>query len=556
MIESSRLNYIRNDQEKLRYEMYKGVKEVVLNRETTPSSCGKRIILPSSFTGGPRYMIQNYQDTMAICKVVGYPDLFITFTCILKWPGFEDFLNNRELNLEDRPDIVCRVFKAKLNTLIKDVEQTKFLAELVQKRGLPHAHILLFLHKDDKFSTVEDIDKIISAEIPNKETDPEYFDAVEKHMMHGPCGVARKDLPCMENAKCIRHFPKRFVESTTIDDDGHDRVSASFYKSVADEENMDDYDKVRFHLPDEQNLIFKDNEKLDDVIREASVKESMFLGWFQANKIYSEARFGERYYLRLLLNYVRGPTCYEDIRTIDGVVYSSFKDACYARGLLDDDKKYAEAIVEANHWGSELILTEDENIINKYNKNLKDFPPMPMSDTNQCNNLLYPNGMNRLICDELKYDRQKLAAEHVTYLGLLTDEQKEVYNEVITAVQTGKGGVFFLYVYGGTEKTFVSKTLASALRYRSHIVLIVASSGIASLLLPGGRTTHSCFAIPLNIDEFSICNIKQGSALVELLIKTKLIIWEEAPMVNRFCIEALDRTMHDILRFNNTNSLE
>ena len=47
---------------------------------------GKRIILPSSHTGSPRYMIQNYQDAMAICRQYGNPDLFITFTCNLKWP--------------------------------------------------------------------------------------------------------------------------------------------------------------------------------------------------------------------------------------------------------------------------------------------------------------------------------------------------------------------------------------------------------------------------------------------------------------------------------------
>ncbi|XP_052111544.1 uncharacterized protein LOC107469337 [Arachis duranensis] len=123
------------------------------------------------------------------------------------------------------------------------------------------------------------------------------------------------------------------------------------------------------------------------------------------------------------------------------------------------------------------------------------------------------------------------------------------------AAQNGKGGVFFLYGYGGTGKTFVWKTLAAALRSKSQVVLTVASSGIASLLLPGGRTTHSRFSIPLNLDEFSTCNIRQGSALAELLIKTKLIIWDEAPMVNRFCIEALDRTMRDILRFKNPNSL-
>ncbi|XP_016173104.1 uncharacterized protein LOC107615564 [Arachis ipaensis] len=621
MIESSRKNYIHSDQEKLRCEMYKGVKETVLNGETTPSSCGKRIILPSSFTGGHGYMIQNYQDAMAICMAVGYPDLFITFTCNPKWPDVEDFLNNRELNPQDRPDIWYTI---------------EF-----QKHGLPHAYILLFLHKDDKFPTAEDIDKIISAEIPDKETDPEYFDAVEKHMMHDPCGVAKKDSPCMENAKCIRHFPKRFVESTTIDDDdypsrsikylfkyvnkGHDRVTASFYKSAADKENMDDYDEVtnkiysearsltyaefpihfvwkakesvwlpqkshavigriffvppgsgeRYYLRLLLNYVrgstcYEDIRTIDGVVY-SSFKDACYArGLLDDDKEYVEAIVeasywgsdlnmygkkhalyyvmtyfidtgdysiikakesvwlpqkshavigriffvppgsGERYYLRLLLNYIRGPTCYEDIRTIDSVVYSSFKDACYARGLLDDDKEYVEAIVEASYLGSALVLIEDEikdltlmeieNILNKYNKSLKDFPPMPMPDTNQCNNLLYPNGMNRLICDELRYDRQKLAAEHVTYLGLLTDEQKEVYNEVITTVQTGKGGVFFLYGYGRTGKTFVWKTLASALRSRSHIVLTVASSGIASLLLPGGRTAHSHFAIPLNID--------------------------------------------------------
>ncbi|XP_025661178.1 uncharacterized protein [Arachis hypogaea] len=65
---------------------------------------------------------------------------------------------------------------------------------------------------------------------------------------------------------------------------------------------------------------------------------------------------------------------------------------------------------------------------------------------------------------------------------------------------------------------------------------------------------HSCFAIPLNLDKFSTCNIKQGGALAELIIKTRLIIWDEVPMVNKHCIEALDRTMRDILRFGNPNS--
>ncbi|KAL6545543.1 hypothetical protein OROGR_009417 [Orobanche gracilis] len=77
----------------------------------------------------------------------------------------------------------------------------------------------------------------------------------------------------------------------------------------------------------------------------------------------------------------------------------------------------------------------------------------------------------------------------------------------------------------------VWKTLSAAIRSRAGIVLNVASSGITSLLLPGGRTAHSRFAISLNLNEISIRNIKKPSELVELIKKTDLTIWDEAPMV-------------------------
>jgi len=80
---------------------------------------------------------------------------------------------------------------------------------------------------------------------------------------------------------------------------------------------------------------------------------------------------------------------------------------------------------------------------------------------------------------------------------------------------------------------------------------VVASSGIASQLIPGGRTTHSRFAIPLQCHEESTCNIPQASQLAELLIHTKLIIWDEAPMTNKYYFEALDITLKDIMQLHN-----
>ena len=108
--------------------------------------------------------------------------------------------------------------------------------------------------------------------------------------------------------------------------------------------------------------------------------------------------------------------------------------------------------------------------------------------------------------------------------------------------------MFFLYRYGGTGKTFIWKTLASSLRANKKIVIMVASSGIASLLLPGGRTAHSKFKIPVPIFEDSTCNIHQGSQLAELLNEASLIIWDEAPMTHKLCFEALDKSLRDIIK--------
>ncbi|XP_031109293.1 ATP-dependent DNA helicase PIF1-like [Ipomoea triloba] len=131
-----------------------------------------------------------------------------------------------------------------------------------------------------------------------------------------------------------------------------------------------------------------------------------------------------------------------------------------------------------------------------------------------------------------------------------------IYNEVIQNVDNNTGGLFFVYGYGGIGKTFLWRALSSYLRAKGDIVLNVASSGIASLLLPGGRTAHSRFAIPISINEDSTCNISQGSPLAELIVYCKLIIWDEAPMMHKYCFEALDKTMRDLLRFKNENSYD
>ena len=102
----------------------------------------------------------------------------------------------------------------------------------------------------------------------------------------------------------------------------------------------------------------------------------------------------------------------------------------------------------------------------------------------------------------------------------------------------------------GTGKTFLWNAIASTLRAKGDIVLTVASSGIAATLLPHGRTAHSRFAIPIEVNEYSTCTVGQNSALVDLLQVTKLIIWDKASMVQRHCMEAFDRILCDIMHCN------
>lgn len=119
MVESERLEYYRKHQRELRVDLYRGLSEAYERGETDTSALGKRIILPSSFTGGARYLAENYKDAMAICTWAGYPDIFLTFTCNPAWPEIRRFCKEKGLDPSDRPDILTRMFNMKLNALMK-----------------------------------------------------------------------------------------------------------------------------------------------------------------------------------------------------------------------------------------------------------------------------------------------------------------------------------------------------------------------------------------------------------------------------------------------------
>ena len=118
---------------------------------------------------------------------------------------------------------------------------------------------------------------------------------------------------------------------------------------------------------------------------------------------------------------------------------------------------------------------------------------------------------------------------------------------MLSAVLSNSGKTFFLNGPGGTGKTFVYRALCHTLRSMGRIVLCVASSGIAALLLPGGRTSHSMLKIPIEgLGPESYCSIDKEDTRAELLRAASLIVWDEVPMQHRFGPEAVSRTLMDI----------
>nr|GEY41337.1 hypothetical protein [Tanacetum cinerariifolium] len=195
--------------------------------DTNEEGLGKRIVLPQNFTSDPRYMMQNYQDAMALCRAYGNPDQFITFTSNIKWPDISKMLAYIPgERAHDRPKVGTRVFKLKLAELLNDLTKNQVFGESravvyvieFQKQSLPHAHILLWVKEHDKCKTPSGIDNIILAKLPSPTDDPEGHKDVTNYMLHRPCG---KGVVCNIEEKCSKHFRKAFCTETIIDHNGY-----------------------------------------------------------------------------------------------------------------------------------------------------------------------------------------------------------------------------------------------------------------------------------------------------------------------------------------------
>ncbi|MCI25253.1 helicase-like protein, partial [Trifolium medium] len=134
---------------------------------------------------------------------------------------------------------------------------------------------------------------------------------------------------------------------------------------------------------------------------------------------------------------------------------------------LSDDIQPRQRRITGVH--GDLVLTPDqlksyalaeiEALLQCHGKSLKDYPDMPRPEAG-----LMPDIGNRLIYDELNYDRQSLSKEHAALMSTMTAEQRRIYDKIMARIERKMPGFFFLYGYGGTGKTYIWRALSAALR--------------------------------------------------------------------------------------------
>ena len=692
-IEEQRLCWIRLNQKTIRAEMYAALDE---------HSEGKKITLPSSFLGSPRFFQKLFQDSLAVVRRFGKPTFFLTMTTNIKWPEIQNNLPPGS-SANDRPDLICRVFNLKAKKLIKYISSTNVLGKVIayvfrvefQKRRLPHLHCLIICEKNT-IRNADDIDSYISAEIPDKD-DTLLFETVKSKTMHGPCFKK----PCLKDGKCTKNFPKRFNRHTKMSSDGYaeyrrrndgkfvthsgQKLTNEFvvpynptlcrifdahinvevcvtikavrylykyiYKNVdyLSVELLNPNDEIlryldgRFitateaayhllgfilhkesvfvmdlpvHLPNQQYVYFKQGADMNKV--KAAANRTKLTAWFELNADSLEARkflyheipehykwdkslktwskrtqsrnsigrminitpnAQEAFYLRLLLTKVKGAQSFLDLLTVDDILYKTFREACVARRLLQDDKFLSEIFLEISGCIVNPLKTFNvfvDYIIHTPVGNIASFYESTKEALLEQESVLkykhqYPENIHLLYIKkriedvyERKYEDFTLpeppcvtiedcenSFENQDLFGPENKPLNEEQQKFFDLVTKGNKKCFFLDGPGGCGKTYLLTAIYSYFHRRRQKVWVCASSGIAATVIPSGKTAHSRLKIPINCTATSTLNIKKGSSNYKELQDVRLLVYDEVSMASKDILDTIDRSLQDLL--NNSN---
>ncbi|XP_048615651.1 uncharacterized protein LOC125588377 [Brassica napus] len=378
-IGEDRLRWARNNQEILRAELYSNVLDAVSKGDTDAKIIGQRFILPPSFTGGPWEF--------------GNPDLFITMTANLNWSEIKEHLQKYGGDSpNDRPDIECRVFKLKLDQLLKDFKAGTFFkpykAALHLKAGAVLDNTFVVPHN---IKLLKKYEAHINVEWCNRTSAVKYlFKYITKGVDRATAVIEKGNTTTTSDATGSGGSKEKVVSQRN---EIQDYIEAR-YLSACDSmwrtfafhihKRKPSVEKLIIHLEGEHNITVKSTDNLGRVIRKPGIEKTMFTEWMvlcrrsafartltyvqipqyfvwnNSAKVWTERKkgksigrvvavhplAGDRYYLRVLINKIEGPKSYDELKTYNNVKYPDFKSVCHARRLLDDDVEWLESMSE------------------------------------------------------------------------------------------------------------------------------------------------------------------------------------------------------------------
>nr|GEZ08648.1 hypothetical protein [Tanacetum cinerariifolium] len=400
-----------------------------------------------------------------------------------------------------------------------------------------------------KLSSPKKINNYISAGLPSKDDYPIGFEAVLSHMIHGPYGAYISDSSCMKKEECTKGYLKRYCKSTYILPEGWPDYARPNNIRGANVGSRSITLDNRYVVPHNKDLLVKYDCHINvEWCNQGSFIKYLFSyitkGSDRSTIVIESGNNNSRTAYQSLLNNDSEITGFLNCR------YVSACEACWK--IFNYDLHYRSITVERLPFHEEecnIVYFRDNNdpevsterilsFKTKYTEwmvaNQKypeghyltyvDYPTMftwhddiKHGIPRRIDRLILNMAGNKLIVTERMYiietDR-KLFTE--LYSGL-NSQHKDVFNSIMQCVVARNGGVFFMYGCGGTGKTYLWRKIISRIRLTGKVVLSVASSEIASLLLPGGRTSHSRFRIPIDPDKDSCYVIDLTYDLVELI---------------------------------------
>ncbi len=370
--------------------------------------------------------------------------------------------------------------------------------------------------------------------------------------------------------------------------------------------------RLDVHLPEHQSVVFDPTQDVRDIFEAAERSSSTLLEWFALNQRDPEARkhlytdipehyvwlqntwmprsssrkksisigrmFAvsihnhELFSLRTLLKFQRGCTNFSDILCVDGVIYSTFREACSAFGLVENDTEFIAAFSEYlettvasmssirsqfvlmlcaintinaqslfEHFAIDLIGSDSrhhalhvmEVKLRSMGKTLKDF---------EIDCLEHAIAQNDVMDDDDTASHNDLPP--------LSDEQSIALRTIQEMVGNPNISCKVLTVVApaGTGKTLFIRHAVAKLNANGVSSMCVAASALAATLLPKGQTAHAALKIPIVCDDQSFCT--WSIALKEHLRNVSVIFWDEISMISYHVAETVERSFKYLMQNN------